>query len=86
MLIDFEELKHKVNSSKWYGTEAWYEILNIISDCEDKTPRKQTGRWINRMPLYPSDVVKKCDVCGYETDTWRHCKFCPGCGAEMDTE
>ncbi len=44
------------------------------------------GEWINRMPLYPSDVVKKCNLCGHETDTWRHCNYCPNGGADMRME
>ena len=37
MLLEFEEIKHRLNKSKWYGSEAWWDILNIISECEDKS-------------------------------------------------
>lgn len=36
-LIDAEELKHKINTSKYYGTEAWCDILDMIADCETQT-------------------------------------------------
>ena len=55
MLIDFEEVKHKLNSSKWYGTQAWYEILDIIGDCDDK------GRLISK--VYPCDFCKHREFC-----------------------
>lgn len=34
MLIELEELKHKINNSKWYGTDAWKDILDMAADCE----------------------------------------------------
>ena len=44
------------------------------------------GEWIDRGMRVPSSWVKKCSLCGYETDTWRWCNFCPNCGAKMDGE
>ena len=41
------------------------------------------GKWIDRGMRVPSSWVKKCSLCGHETDTWRWCKFCPNCGAKM---
>ena len=41
------------------------------------------GEWIDRGMRVPSSWVKKCSLCGYETDTWRWCNFCPNCGAKM---
>ena len=41
------------------------------------------GEWIDRGMRVPSSWVKKCSKCGHETDTWRWCKFCPNCGADM---
>ena len=41
------------------------------------------GEWIDRGMRVPSSWVKKCSLCGYETDTWRWCNFCPHCGARM---
>lgn len=41
------------------------------------------GEWIDRGMRVPSSWVKKCSLCGHETDTWRWCKFCPNCGAKM---
>lgn len=44
------------------------------------------GEWIDRGMRVPSSWVKKCSLCGYETDTWRWCNFCPNCGADMRKE
>lgn len=41
------------------------------------------GEWIDRGMRVPSSWVKKCSLCGHETDTWRWCNFCPNCGADM---
>ena len=41
------------------------------------------GEWIDRGMRVPSSWVKKCSLCGHETDTWRWCNFCPHCGADM---
>jgi hypothetical protein len=41
------------------------------------------GEWIDRGMRVPSSWVKKCSLCGHETDTWRWCNFCPNCGARM---
>ena len=43
----------------------------------------KSGEWIDRGMRVPSSWVKKCSLCGHETDTWRWCKFCPNCGAKM---
>ena len=37
MLIDTEEFKHKLNNSKYYGTEVWDDICNMLSDCTSYT-------------------------------------------------
>lgn len=41
------------------------------------------GEWIDRGMRVPCSWVKKCSLCGHETDTWRWCNFCPNCGARM---
>ena len=56
------------------------EIMSIPS--ADR-PR---GEWIDRGMRVPSSWVKKCSLCGHETDTWRWCNFCPNCGADMRKE
>jgi len=48
----------------------------------DKADRPQ-GEWIDRGMRVPSSWIKKCSLCGYETDTWRWCNYCPSCGARM---
>ena len=32
-LIDIEEFKHKLNNSKYYDTEVWDDICNMLSEC-----------------------------------------------------
>lgn len=36
MQIELEELKHKINNSKYYGTDVWRDILDMANDCESK--------------------------------------------------
>ena len=47
------------------------------------TADRPQGEWVDRGMRVPSSWVKKCSLCGHETDTWRWCKFCPNCGAKM---
>lgn len=88
MLFDFEEIKNKVNVTKWYGTEAWYDILNAIADCEDKS--RPQGKWLL------SDLQSQADndngnylyVCTNCNHTDIHAKtqkvpYCWWCGAKM---
>ena len=37
VLIDTEEFKHKLNNSKYYGTEVWDDICNMLSECTSYT-------------------------------------------------
>lgn len=76
MLFDFEEIKNKVNATKWYGTDAWYDILNAIADCEDKS--RPQGEWINDT-RYSGWT---CTNCNYH-DGNRVDNYCPNCGAKM---
>lgn len=84
MLIDFEDIKHKLNNSKWYGTQAWYEILDIIGDCDDKS--RPTGEWIGieydgYADGFPVWELWECSECGIETK--EETPFCAYCGADM---
>ena len=36
-LIDTEEFKHKLNNSKYYGTEVWDDICNMLAECTSYT-------------------------------------------------
>ena len=36
-LIATEEFKHKLNNSKYYGTEVWDDICNMLSECTSYT-------------------------------------------------
>ena len=79
MLIDFEEVKHKLNNSRWYGTQVWYEILDIIGDCDDKSRPKghyikgENGEWY-------------CSNCKRIDDKYSVAKFCWNCGAKMEVK
>ena len=57
-----------------------YIATNMLKDVPSARPK---GEWIDRGMRVPSSWVKKCSLCGHETDTWRWCKFCPNCGADM---
>lgn len=89
MLIDFEEIKHKLNSSKWYGTQAWYEILNIIGDCDDKSRPK--GKWIKESDykVMGDGYMWNCSECGnrvYVDSRDDFPNYCDKCGADMRGE
>ena len=84
MLIDFEDIKHKLNNSKWYGTQAWYEILNIIGDCDDKS--RPTGKWVGTSfdgyaDGYPVYDEWECSECGNEISTETPPPYCDCCGS-----
>lgn len=81
MLFDFEEIKNKVNATKWYGTEAWYDILNAIADCENKSRPK--GKW--RKPRNENSYERPfCDT--YFCNIGLDMNYCPCCGADMRGE
>lgn len=69
-----------------YGQERINQTDTIIAFVENLPSARPKGEWIDRGMRVPSSWVKKCSLCGHETDTWRWCKFCPNCGAEMDGE
>ena len=67
------------HSDDWekYSERLWQKAYE-----RGKADRPQ-GEWIDRGMRVPCSWVKKCSLCGHETDTWRWCKFCPNCGARM---
>ena len=64
-----------------YETIECYEARKAIRALPSAD--RPQGEWIDRGMRVPSSWVKKCSLCGHETDTWRWCKFCPNCGAKM---
>lgn len=62
---------------------AQYASMAINAICSVPSADRPSGEWIDRGMRVPSSWVKKCSLCGHETDTWRWCKFCPNCGARM---
>jgi len=87
MLIDFEDIKHKLNNSKWYGTQAWCEILDIIGNCDDKSRPK--GEWILECDSEgEGDNLYRCSKCGcrYGCQEYDKPNYCLVCGAEMRGE
>lgn len=57
--------------------------ITIEQMAEDLAADRPQGEWIDRGMRVPCSWVKKCSLCGHETDTWRWCNFCPNCGARM---
>ena len=74
-----EELPNAYN-----GWSDAYDKAYIIGTLEEvPSADRPQGEWIDRGMRVPSSWVKKCSLCGHETDTWRWCNFCPNCGARM---
>ena len=79
--------------SRWIEADALIDKLPkeyygsiihlLINDAPSIDIEPKHGEWIDRGMRVPSSWVKKCSLCGHETDTWRWCKFCPNCGAKM---
>lgn len=94
--MNFEEIKHRLNKSKWYGSEAWQDILNIISDCEDKSlPRRPKGEWteVEKSEHGGLSIVSmRCNQCRryaylvLPKGTKCVYDYCPNCGADMRGE
>lgn len=73
--------------------ECYYRVDNWCPQCQREefeeaikavpSADRPQGEWIDRGMRVPCSWVKKCSLCGHETDTWRWCKFCPNCGAKM---
>lgn len=83
--IDADALKEKIDSM-WNGrplSSLGARILVTIDEAPSIDIEPKHGEWIDRGMRVPSSWVKKCSLCGHETDTWRWCKFCPNCGAKM---
>lgn len=83
--IDADALKEKIDSM-WNGrplSSLGARILVTIDEAPSIDIEPKCGEWIDRGMRVPSSWVKKCSLCGHETDTWRWCKFCPNCGAKM---
>ena len=80
MLIELEELKHKINNSKYYGTDAWRDILDMAVDCDSKV--RPRGEWI----VDEEQGTSTCSNCGIVwqfTDGTNGSNYCPNCGADM---
>ena len=57
-----------------------YEVLPSV------TPKQKMGRW-EYTGTYDEDGMLECSVCGREVDpSCYHYKFCPMCGAKMESE
>lgn len=85
--VDAEWLKELYKPYESYnGKELAVPIGAILANIDDAPSidiEPKHGEWIDRGMRVPSSWVKKCSLCGHETDTWRWCKFCPNCGAKM---
>lgn len=56
MLIDTEEFKHKLNNSKYYGTEVWDDICNILSECASYTLNAEEDNDNVYCPYYATSI------------------------------
>ena len=70
-------------------------FIDVVRQCYDqviKYPFTKEGKWvwINQAKDYlepPYGDTCKCSVCEYEIDVSEaHYKYCPNCGAKMNTE
>lgn len=61
MLIDTEEFKHKLNNSKYYGTEVWNDVCDMLAECTSYTLNTE----------YNDDDNKCCPYYTTNTETRR---------------
>lgn len=46
MLIDTEDFKHKLNNSKYYGTDVWSDICDMLAECKTINPDNRFNKII----------------------------------------
>ena len=67
-LIDTEEFKHKLNNSKYYGTEVWNDICDMLAECKSHTPNyEEEGEiycpyYTTRMETRRLSDIEMCEV------------------------
>ena len=66
------------------------ELLAKLKNAPFATPYPKTGHWIEVIDEIDSLGNKtwhhKCSICGNEDSGWGNYKFCPNCGAKMESE
>lgn len=68
---------------KWLEKYApYFECENAIERLPSVHPKAKTGHWIKKSQ-YGNDY---CSECGYELLMYGKPKFCPDCGAKMESE
>ena len=89
---DAVDRKAVLSMAKSYNTDGWNAYTPLVVDVEDiedlpsVTPTRKTGKWTSGNPICPccgEDKFKDLDA-----DIWADWqpKFCPNCGAEMESE
>lgn len=83
-LIDADSVVAEIKKNKLMAEPTAKRCLDIIKDATTylEPPRKY-GKWVEDKFGYNA-----CSECGYEWDTpeYDEAKYCPQCGAKMDTE
>ena len=89
--IKREDVKHAINTSKYYGKKVWYDILDDIYNIPsaDVAPVRH-GRWKPFDRTWGRSVFT-CSACGECMDVPTEMgkptfDYCPNCGAKMDEE
>ena len=63
----------------------WWCVEDMIENAPTIEERK-SGEWINVTNDESLDEEYECSVCGYELFYSYPTKFCPNCGAKMESE
>ena len=78
---DWENFK---NITRCDGLDTLRQMRIKIEALPSVTPQRPKGKWIYEMKVMNNPYTYKCSVCkGWEKDKT---KYCPNCGAEMETE
>ena len=78
--------KEKIKTAPDNMAEGFVQVEKLIKQEPPVTPARNKGKWINGNPICPccgEDKFKDLDA-----DIWADWqpKYCPNCGAEMETE
>lgn len=78
--------KEKIKTAPDNMAEGFMQVEKLIKQELPVTPARKKGKWINGNPICPccgEDKFKDLDA-----DIWADWqpKYCPNCGAEMETE
>ena len=70
--------------------DKYMEMTKPLNREIEQEPKTGTGRWIEVIDEIDSLGNKtwhhKCSICGNENSGWGNYKYCPNCGARMESE